>query len=287
MIAAVLYVVPATDSPYYGSRETTPYESHRFGIPDGRPPIRMAILPENYIEEALQAYRNDTAIVLTLEEEPGIWNEWLLSNTYRGYAYLLVGINMLFIAHSVVVLVRTLRAGAYPSADRVAIFSCSILLKIKRTTAVVCMKYLVVLAFLANLADCTALVTRLCAISFLVFSATGLICLLYFTGVWLTSPQWMFATNCVMATLSFVRIAAILCIVNMGTTKQAAISEKAIKPGAPFISVQSKDDDGMPHLLRVCRTTLRRTDDGHSEDVPRASMDKSEKACLRDPGMLV
>ncbi|KAI9592447.1 hypothetical protein BDF19DRAFT_451815 [Syncephalis fuscata] len=323
-IVMAVYLVPPTNSSYFGALETTPYKSTRFAIPDGRPPIDMVLLPEQHLDLPKQEFEKGNAVVLTVTEEPGIWNDYLLSKPYLSYIYVLAGITILFIIRNVIFLITILDSKDYPSAERVVIFALSflaaiiftiqvfhknstiiyvvfeqsnnllvliafytllllwnrILLKVKKTRFLVFMKYFIIVVFTTNFINalivvaycispklnnpmvlsvllhttvCTYIitavlffshgiifqlkkrtydlpdtaasainhVTRVCAIVIVGYVMLAMPNLFFMAGLLESGPKWMIACYFINMTAYFIRISALLCILNANSNSKS------------------------------------------------------------------
>ncbi|RKP27122.1 hypothetical protein SYNPS1DRAFT_27217 [Syncephalis pseudoplumigaleata] len=127
-IVAALYLLNFKKGAIPGAPRDTKYATRSMSFKVEPPPIDMALMPEADFKETIpKAGEQTEPIVVLLQQEPGPWNEVLLSGEYVAYTYILMGVTVIFVLRSLVILVGIIRSGKYPTKMRIAIYVAAFL----------------------------------------------------------------------------------------------------------------------------------------------------------------
>ncbi|KAI8054095.1 hypothetical protein BDF22DRAFT_682943 [Syncephalis plumigaleata] len=126
----MIYLLEYTDGPYSGGFLSTAYSNNKLTFTHGKAPVEIALLPTQNYKTVLRENTDHAPIIVTINEEPGIWNESLLSPGYKAHLYLLFVFNLFFLLRGLVLMVMMIRAGKWMSKYRTIIFAIAVVASI-------------------------------------------------------------------------------------------------------------------------------------------------------------
>ncbi|KAI9598390.1 hypothetical protein BDF19DRAFT_463091 [Syncephalis fuscata] len=132
-IENVLYLLANMGGPVDGSVYGADYVTFGFWFPSGQSPIPMALMRAIDYADVRKKNTNNAAMTISIREEQGIWNDSMLSPTYKAQIYILFALNLFFLLRSIFVLTKMIRAGRYMSKYRTLIFAFAFLSSIRKS----------------------------------------------------------------------------------------------------------------------------------------------------------
>ncbi|KAI9598534.1 hypothetical protein BDF19DRAFT_432801 [Syncephalis fuscata] len=109
-IDTVLYIPDTTSGPGFGAYPDLPYTKYGFGFYEDVSPVNIALLAYDNYHVVVDASNNlDATVIVTVEEEPGPWNDVFLATGYRIFIYFILTVLVSITLYSLVILYRLIK----------------------------------------------------------------------------------------------------------------------------------------------------------------------------------
>ncbi|KAI9598405.1 hypothetical protein BDF19DRAFT_493837, partial [Syncephalis fuscata] len=127
LIDTVLYISHKKSEPGFGAYSTVQYKRTGFIFYKNAPPFNIALITYDDYRFVVDASNElSTTVIVTVEEEPGPWNDVFLSTGYRAFIYCTLIVFIIIILYNLVILYHLVKAKRIITKQHIAIYASAL-----------------------------------------------------------------------------------------------------------------------------------------------------------------